>query len=40
MLAFLLLFAVLIWLSIRVKMRETRVEELYLDVEDLARSRS
>jgi heme exporter protein C len=40
MLAFLLLFAVLIWLSIRVKMRETRVEELYLDVEDLSRSRS
>lgn len=40
MLAFLLLFAVLIWLSIRVKLRETKVEELYLDVEDLSRSRS
>ena len=40
MLAFLLLFAALIWLSIRVKTRENRVEQLYLDVEDLARSRS
>lgn len=40
MLAFLILFAVLIWLSIRVKMRENRVEDLYLDIEDLARSRA
>lgn len=40
MLAFLLLFAALIWLSIRVKNRELRVEQLYLEVEDLVRSRA
>lgn len=39
MLAFLLLFAVLLWLAIRIRMREARVEQLYLEVEDLARSR-
>ena len=39
MLAFLLLFVVIVWLQIRVKLRQARVEQLYLEIEDLARSR-
>ncbi len=40
MLAFLLLFVVLFWAMVRVKMREARLESLYLEVEDIARSRA
>lgn len=40
MLAFLLLFTVLFWAQMRVKLREARVEKLYLEVEDIIRSRA
>lgn len=37
MVAFLLIFLTLFWMSLRVRMEEVRVDELYLEVEDLAR---
>ncbi|MFU8805364.1 MAG: cytochrome c biogenesis protein CcsA, partial [Bradymonadaceae bacterium] len=40
MLAFLLLFAVLIWLRFRIRWKEDEVDRLYLEVEDIARTRS
>ncbi len=40
MLAWLLVFALLFWLAVRVRMKEAKVEELYLEVEDLARRKT
>lgn len=37
MLAALLLFTVLLWMAVRIRLRQARVEELYLEVEDLSR---
>lgn len=37
MAGFLLLFLVLLWVRLRTRLLETRLEELYLEVEDLAR---
>lgn len=37
MLAFLLIFLTLFWMNLRARMEEVRVDELYLEVEDLAR---
>lgn len=37
MLAFLLAFLVLFWMRLRVRLEEVRVDDLYLEVEDLAR---
>lgn len=39
MLAFLLLFAVMAWMRFRVRWKEDELDRLYLEVEDLARSR-
>lgn len=39
MLAFLLMFATLLWLRFRVRWREAELDRLYLEVEDLARVR-
>ena len=39
MLAFLLVFLVVLWMRFRVQLKEARVEELYLEVEDLTRLR-
>ena len=40
MFAFLLLFAVLLWLAVRVRRLEWRTEQLHVDLEDAERARS
>jgi heme exporter protein C len=40
MLAFLLVFAALIWLRFRVRWKEDELDRLYLEVEDIARTRA
>ena len=40
MLASLLLFTILFWIAIRIRLRRARVEELFLEVEDITRSRA
>ncbi|MGM0555694.1 MAG: cytochrome c biogenesis protein [Myxococcota bacterium] len=40
MVAFLLLFLVLLWMRIRVRLTEMRLDEVYLDVEDVAHEMS
>lgn len=40
MLAILLLFISLFWIQVRVRLRQERVEQLYIEVEDILRSRA
>jgi heme exporter protein C len=40
MLAFLLLFVCLLWGQIRVRLKQAKVDELYIDVKDILRSRA